>query len=122
MVNCADNESIADSRSQMTQRQLRELGLIPTQVAAETYNALYPGGTYNSCYQNVRQLLTNYTNYNESISVSCLPIYHLEPNTRVSFNDPESGIYGDYIINTISFNLGNAGTMSITAKKVIEKI
>ena len=111
-----------DYRSQMTQDELRELGLIPAQVSDSIYQALMEGGTFNSCYQHVRQLLTNYTDYNESISVTCIPIYHLEPNTRVFFNDPESGIYGDYIINTISFDLGNSGTMNITAKKVIEKI
>ena len=118
MVNTAD----VDSRSKMTDEELRELGLIPTQVPDSIYNAVVTGGTFNSCYQHVRQLLTNYTDYNESISVTCIPIYHLEPNTRVFFNDPESGIYGDYIINTISFDLSNTGTMNITAKKVIEKI
>ena len=81
-----------------------------------------PSGCYNSCYQNVRQLLTNYTDYNENISITCLPLYHLEPNTRITINDPTSGIQGDYIINSISFDLSINGTMTITAKKVIEKI
>ena len=123
MVDLGSAESeIPDYRSQMTRQELMQLGLIPCQVDPVIYDNLVPGGTYNSCYQNVRQLITNYTNYNESISVNCLPIYHLEPNTRVAFNDPESGIYGDYIISSISFNLGNGGTMSLNAKKVIEKI
>ena len=123
MVDLGSAETtIPDERSQMTRKELSELGLIPIQVDPVIYDNLLPGGTFNSCYQNVRQLITNYTNYNESISVNCLPIYHLEPNTRVAFNDPESGIYGDYIINSISFNLGNNGTMTISAKKVIEKI
>ena len=111
-----------DYRSQMTQAELQELGLVPVQVQDAIYNSVTPGGTFNSCYQHIRQILTNYTNYNESISVTCLPIYHLEPNTRVFFNDPESGIYGEYIINSISYSLGNAATMSISARKVIEKI
>lgn len=111
-----------DTRTEKTKQELRELGLIPIQVDPSIYSSLAEGGTFNSCYQNVRQLITNYTDYNETINVTCLPIYHLEPNTRVTFNDPDSGIYGDYIINTISFNLGNGGTMSISAKKCIEKI
>ena len=122
MVNVADEEEMIDTRSGKTQAELKELGLIPTQVSEAVYEAVTTGGTFNSCYQHVRQILTDYTDYNESISVTCLPIYHLEPNTRVFFNDPESGIYGDYIINTISFNLDNSGTMTINAKKVIEKI
>ena len=121
MINTAVDSETADSRSQMTGRQLQELGLIPTQVSDAVYNSLTVGGSFNSCYQHVRQLLTNYTNYNESITVTCLPIYHLEPNTRVFFNDPDAGIYGDYIINSMSFDLGG-GSMSINAKKVIEKI
>ena len=99
-----------------------ELGLTPIQVASEVYSSMSTGGTFNSCYQHVRQILTDYTNYNEDISVTCLPIYHLEPNTRVSFNSPDAGIDGDYMINSISFDFSNSGTMSISAKKCIEKI
>ena len=123
MVNISANDDTKfDTRTLMTWRELRELGLYPSQVSPSIYDSLIPGGTFNSCYQSVRQLLTDYTNYNENISVTCLPIYHLEPNTRVSFNDPESGIYGDYMINSISFNLGYNGTMTINAKKCVEKI
>ena len=121
MVNVSDSSSVADSRSGLTRAQLRELGLIPVQVSQPIYDTLIPGGTFNSCYQHIRQILADYTNYNESINVTCVPIYHLEPNTRVFFNDPDSGIYGDYIINTISFDL-SGGTMNISAKKCIEKI
>lgn len=122
MVDVNDDSQIVDSRSQLTRQQLRELGLTPVQVAQPIYDSLIAGGTFNSCYQHVRQIITDYTNYDESISVTAIPIYHLEPNTRVSFNDPESGIYGDYIINNISFDLGGGGSMSISAKKCVEKI
>ena len=117
-----DPSQQVDTRSQETKEQLQELGLIPINVEQPIYNALTAGGTFNSCYQHVRQLLTEYTDYNENISVTCLPIYHLEPNTRISLNDPESGIQGDYLINSISFDLSERGTMTISAKKCIEKI
>ena len=116
------DEQGIDYRSKETQNQLLELGLIPVQVSEAIYDSVITGGTFNSCYQHIRQIITDYTNYNETISVTTLPIYHLEPNTRVSFNDPDSGIYGDYIINSISFDLGNGGTMNINATKCIEKI
>ena len=122
MVDVNDESAIVDSRSGLTQQRLKELGLIPVQVSNAVYNSVTTGGSFNSLYQHVRQLITDYTNYNESITVSCLPIYHLEPNTRVSFNCPDAGIYGDFIINTISFDLGNGGNMSISAKKCVEKI
>lgn len=114
--------SEVDPRSKMERDQFAELGLVPVQVSQPVYDSVMPGGTFNSCYQHIRQILANYTNYNENISVTCLPIYHLEPNTRVFFNNPETGIYGEYIINSLSYSLGNAATMSISARKVIEKI
>ena len=122
MVDVADVEGIVDTRSQYTQLELKELGLIPTQVGEHIYNALLTGGTFNSCYQHVRQLITNYTDYNENISFTCLPIYHLEPNTCIKLNDPDSGISGNYLINSLSYDLGNSNTMTISAKKIIEKI
>lgn len=100
----------------------KELGLVTTQVDVNLYDSLQTGGTYNSCYQNIRQLLTDYTDYNNKITMTTLPIYHLEPNTRIAVKDPDSGIYGDYIINSISYTLGNNNTMSISATKVNEKI
>ena len=122
MVNVGDQEGMIDVRTGQTQEELKELGLHPIQVSQAIYDSVTVGGSFNSCYQNVRQLLTDYTDYNESITVNCLPIYHLEPNTRVHFTDIDSGIDGDYIINSISFDLSHSGTMNINAKKVIEKL
>ena len=116
-------DGVIDYRNAVTRQELQELGLYPIQVSKAIFDSIVTGGSFNSCYQNVRQLLTDYTNYNESISITCLPLYHLEPNTRVTFNDPKSGIVGDYIINSISFDISaNGNTMNLNAKKVIEKI
>ena len=102
---------------------MEELGLNPVQVSSAVFDSIVTGGSFNSCYQVVRQLLTDYTDYNENISVTCLPLYHLEPNTRVTFNDPKSGVVGDYIINSINFDVSaNGTTMNLNAKKVVEKI
>ena len=122
MVDTNDQSAVADSRSQMTTIELKELGLVPIQVDPAIINSTAVGGTFNSCYEHVKQCIQDYLSYNESISMTCLPLYHLEPNTRIHVDDPESGISGDYIINTLSYNLGNAGTMTISAKKVVEKI
>ena len=122
MVDVGNEPGVIDTRSQMTWQELREQGLAPIQVKTAIYNSTATGGIFNSCYEHVKQILQDYTDYNESITITCLPIYHLEPNTRIHVEDAESGIYGDYIINTLSYTLGNAGTMSISAKKVIEKI
>ena len=122
MVCTLDTEQQIDIRSGLTAQELAELGLIPLNVDPPIVRSTAVGGTFNSCYEHVKQILNDYTNYNESISITCLPIYHLEPNTRVHLDDPESGIYGDYVINNISFSLGNTGNMSLSLQKVIEKI
>lgn len=93
------------------------------QVPDSIFDNLTIGGSFNSGYDFIRQLLHQYTSYNENISISCLPIYTLEPNTRIGINDKQSGIFGDYMINTISLSLGlNDNTMTINATRALEKI
>ena len=76
----------------------------------------------NSAFFNVRDLLYQHTSYNEAITLQTIPIYYLEPNTRITVKDIESGISGDYIMGTISIPFDIGSTMSITAQKVLEKI
>lgn len=85
-------------------------------------NNIMTGGTYNSAYSKVKDLLYQFTNMCESITISSLPIYYLEPNTRIFVRDNASGINGDYIIKTISLPLDNTGTMNITATRALERI
>ena len=80
-------------------------------------------GTWGYTAQEVaRSLLYQYTNYNESISLQVVPIYYLDVNSRITVQDRKSGIYGDYIIHSISIPLGAEGTMSITASRALERI
>ena len=76
----------------------------------------------NSAFFNVRDLLYQHTSYNEAITLQTIPIYYLEPNTRITVKDAESGISGDYMMGTISIPFDIGSTMSITAQKVLEKI
>ena len=92
------------------------------QVDSTLYSQLTTGGTHNSAYEVVKDLLYQYTSYNENITIQSLPMFHLEPNIRIGVNDIESNIYGDYMISTISIPLNVAGTMSINATRALEKI
>ena len=58
----------------------------------------------------------------ESITISVLPIYHLEPNTRIFVRNDESGINGEYILTRYSLNLGTNNTMSISASKAVDRL
>lgn len=91
------------------------------QVDTSVYDMLIQGGSKNSAYEKVRELLYQYTSYNESITIQAVPIYHLEPNTRIGVRDIESNIYGDYMMSTISIPLDVNGTMSISATRALER-
>ena len=91
------------------------------QVTTGIFNLLAIGGSSNSAYNEVKMLLHEYTSYNESITIQSIPIYHLEPNTRIGVRDIESDIYGDYMISSISIPLDISSTMSISAIRALER-
>ena len=92
------------------------------QVDPPIYEALATGGASNGCFEEIKTLLYNYTGYNESIQMNLIPLFFLEPNTRIKVNDLESDIYGDYMINSMSIPLNAGGTMSISATRATEKL
>ena len=92
------------------------------QVKSELYSLLSNGGSIRSAYEQMRKELYQYTNYNEQVSLTMLPIYYLEPNTRITIRDVESGIYGDYMIKSFSIPLDVNGTMSLSCTRALERI
>lgn len=58
----------------------------------------------------------------ESITINAMPVYHLEPNTRIFVRDDRCGINGEYIVTRINYPLAANGTMSINATKVVDRI
>ena len=91
------------------------------QVDSELYSKMVIGGTFNSALVAMRDLLYQYTNYNESISLNAIPIYHLEPNIRIEVQDSRSNIFGEYLINSISIPFDTGSQMSISATKILTK-
>lgn len=92
-----------------------------TQVGPEIYDNLAVGGVSNSAYNEVRNMLYQGSSYNEAISISTLPIYYLEPNTRITAFDIDSDIHGDYIIKSISLPLDINGTSNISASRALNQ-
>ena len=66
--------------------------------------------------------MMEHSGFNENITIQCLPMYFIEPNTRVTIEDKASEISGDYEINSISLPLTAGGTMSISASKIIDRL
>lgn len=92
------------------------------QLSQNLFNMITGGGKFNSAYNVVRQMLHQYTSYNESITVSAIPIFYLEPNMRITVRDAVSGIYGDYMINNITLPLDITSTMSLSCTRALERI
>ena len=103
------------------EEKYRSRGEIFTQVSPELYSKMVLGGTFNSALTAMRDLLYQYTNYNESISLNAIPIYHLEPNIRIEVQDSRSNIFGEYLINSISIPFDTGSQMSISATRILTK-
>jgi len=92
------------------------------QVSPVIFSHLSVGKMGITAQDAARELLYQYTDYNSAISFSCVPIYYLEPNTRITVYDRKANVYGDYIIQSISRPIDSQGTMSITATRALERV
>ena len=117
IIETGRGEETENARNECVLRDQRYI-----QVDSNIYSQLAIGGVSNSAYNKVRELLYQNTSYNESISLQTIPIYYLEPNTRITVNDAESNIHGDYMISTMSIPLSIDGAMSISATRALERI
>jgi hypothetical protein len=91
-------------------------------VSSDIYSLVSIGTIGYTAQEVARDLLYQYTNYNESISIQSVPIYYLDVNSRITVQDVKSGIYGDFIIQSITLPLEAQGTMSIGAVRALERI
>lgn len=90
------------------------------QVEPELFKYFSTGGQ-NSAYEKIKDLIFTHTQYNESVTLSVIPIYYLEPNTLISVFDRETGVYGEYLVKTISLPLTPNGTSNISATRALSK-
>ena len=58
----------------------------------------------------------------DSATINAIPIYYLEPNSRIYLHDEDTSLDGDYIVTKITLPLTYNGTMSITANKAVQNI
>ena len=116
--------NLGETEENLAQQRLecKERGQEYSQIAEEIFHGLAQGGSQNSAYNAVRDLLYQHTQYNESISLQMLPLYFLEPNIRINVQDEKTGIHGDYIINNITIPLDISGTMSLSCAKAVTRI
>lgn len=117
MIDASQDSDIVTEQREEAQRKGQDY----IQVTGAIYNLLATGGTQNSAFERVKELIYQYTSYNESITLQCLPIYYLDVNQRITVNDSKSNIYGDYMINSISIPLNISSMMTIFATRALER-
>lgn len=116
-----DNTETQEEKDRIRLRCERE-GQSFSNVDHDIYKNFSIGTIGYTAEEVARDNLYRYTNYNETINLNSIPIYHIEPNTRITVRDYISGVDGDYVIKSISLPLGGTGTMTISATKALDRI
>lgn len=96
-------------------------GYTPVQINGTLENMFSISSQGKSAQDELDDLLYNYSYCIENITLSSVPIYHLEPNTRIAVSDIRSGIDGEYIISKMAISLTYNGMMTITASKAPDR-
>lgn len=106
------------------QTQERKSGYVYMQTGTEqSHDELFVVSSQGKCAQDVLdEYLFKHTYCTEAVSITALPVYHLEPNTRIYIRDNNSKIDGEYIVSRITLPLAYNGTMTISAIKAVERI
>lgn len=119
IIEADGTKEVAELRYEARAENIKQ---VITQVSPEIWNMLSVGIHAYSAYDLLRSMLHEITGYNESISLTTVPIYHLEPNTRIYVNDNDTGIHGDYMIKTFSVPFTIGGQMTLSCQKAVERI
>ena len=92
-----------------------------SQVDSSIYNNLLTGGYANGAFDQIKYELFLHTRYQKSISMTSIPVFYLEPNSRVTVADKTTNTFGDFVINNISLTLGPGANMSVSMIETIER-
>lgn len=92
-------------------------------ISPSTMEYFTTQNSFGTCYEEIRSMLYNNLLYNTSINLTCIPIMYLDVNSVVRLNLPEVNINNDYIINSISLQIGASNTtMSLQLNEVITEV
>lgn len=110
-----------DDKGRTKQQECEDNGMPYTQVRGEIFYNLATGGYKNGAFDQVKYELYLHTTYQNSVSITGLPVFYLEPNSRIELNDTSTNTYGDYNLNTISIPLGPGNAMTVSCNQSIER-
>lgn len=116
-------------RDELTEAEFAELrteaekdGYPWCQVDSSIYADFATGGYNNAAYDTLCLELVQHTVFATTVSLTTLPVWYLEPNSRVQLNDKATNTFGDFMINSITIPLGAGGTMSLSLSQCLKKM
>ena len=100
----------------------RKPGYTYVKLGYEQENLFNISARGKTAHAQLEEFLYQHAFCTESISMTTIPVYHLQPNTKISVRDDKSHINGEYIINRLTIPLTYNGTMNISATKAADTI
>lgn len=97
-------------------------GYTPVIVQSGLENLFTISSQFKSAKDKLDELIYNHSYCIESVTIQSVPIYYLEPNTRILVQDERSKVNGEYIVSKLTIPLAYNGMMSITATKAPTRI
>lgn len=92
-----------------------------TQVDGEIYDQLSTGGYKNAAFDQIKYDLYLHTRYQKTVSATSIPVFYLEPNSRVTVSETATNTYGDFVVQNISLTLGPGANMSVACHETLER-
>ena len=68
------------------------------------------------------EILYDHSYATEALSITAIPIYYLEPNTKIYIYNKEVMIEGDYVLTSLNIPLTYNSMMTLSASKVPAKL
>lgn len=84
------------------------------QTRGEVFTAFATGGWHNGAFDYICSELYQHTTYQTTISITAVPNYWLEPNSRVRISSKATQTFGSYMVQNISLPLDVGSVMSVT--------
>lgn len=113
-LNDSDPDKLAELRD-----ECQNSGQPWAQTSGEIFKAFTTGGYHNGAYDYICSELYTHTTYQTTISMTAIPNYWIEPNSRIRIADNTTKTFGNYMIQNISLPLDVGSVMSITANECV---
>ena len=93
-----------------------QMAYMPIWIQDSMEGLFYRSAQGAAAVSKANELIYQYTATVEGISLTSIPIYYLQPNTRIYVKDQ-----GDYTLDKITYSLNYNGTMSLSGNKIMKQ-